>query len=164
MTLNRMNSYQKMILIDRILCKKPVYICVSGNCMAPLIRDGTVIKIYRANTYELGDIVLVYVSSSLRVHRVVKKQGAIIVTKGDMAACVDQLLPNEQGKVLGKVSLTLSRDGNKIFAQMLAKLIAIISFCEHHYVQKEKLEKPSKNYMRLIKWCKHFEQSLYLTD
>ena len=78
---------------------------VSGNCMAPLIKEGDLVMATPVMELRTGDIVVIS-GSRPAVHRVVKVlRGNLVLTKGDLSFSLDPPLTKDglAGKVIAIV-------------------------------------------------------------
>lgn len=75
----------------------------SGRSMWPTVRDGEVVEIRPASAESvvLGDVVLVEQGGALVLHRVVGRQGELLVTRGDARPFPDPLVAPQA--VLGRL-------------------------------------------------------------
>ena len=87
----------------------------SGNCMAPLIRDGDLVMAVPAVEPRTGDIVVIS-SSSIAVHRVVKVlNGDYVLTKGDASLSLDS--PMTKDNLAGKVTTIVRKKSKPILME-----------------------------------------------
>ncbi len=88
---------------------------VSGNCMAPLIRDGDLVITVPATELRTGDIVVIS-NSSTAVHRVVKVlKRSYILTKGDASFSLDR--PMTRDNLAGKVTIIVRKESKPILME-----------------------------------------------
>lgn len=88
---------------------------VSGNCMAPLIRDGDLVMAVPGVEPRTGDIVVIS-SSSIAVHRVVKVlERSYILTKGDASFSLDY--PVSKANLAGKVTAIIREESKLILME-----------------------------------------------
>ena len=91
---------------------------ISGNCMAPVLREGDALLIeYGNEAIDAGDVVVFGSPGDLRVHRVVsvggRAGGDSFVVKGDL--CADALPPISRDQILGKVIEAHGSNGHICF-------------------------------------------------
>ena len=88
---------------------------VSGNCMAPLIRDGDLVITVPATELRTGDIVIVS-GSHPAVHRVVKVlKGDVVLTKGDVSLSLDR--PLTKDSLAGKTIAIVRKESKPILME-----------------------------------------------
>lgn len=81
---------------------------ISGNSMAPLLKEGDLVTVVSAEKVRIGDII-VFGESQLLVHRLVKfLNSEKVLTKGDKNLTLDAPLAKE--KIIGKVIAIHKRD------------------------------------------------------
>lgn len=89
------NALCIQMLKDEIKKKGKLILTVHGDSMLPILKDGDVVQIEKADEYNIGDIVAYYdlFDSSLRiiVHRVIFVRKTYIMTKGDNNNFIDPL-------------------------------------------------------------------------
>ena len=75
-----------------------------GRSMVPVIQDGEVLQVRRANATELkvGDIVLFRENTKFKAHRIISKQKDHFVTRGDAGRDADAAI--RKGQIVGKIT------------------------------------------------------------
>ena len=126
-----MAKHIKSDVLKAIICRKVqkdgfAVICIDGSCMAPVICDGEMVVIVKSNCYQVGDVVLVYVSKSLRVHRIVKLIGDTCITKGDHAVFVDPI-DQHKPEIIGLVSENITKRLTCYRVPLISRLISYLS-------------------------------------
>ena len=116
----------KAIICKKIQVKGFAVISVDGKCMTPIICDGDAVIVVKSQHYKIGDIVLVYVSKSLRIHRIVKIIDDMYITKGDHALFVDAI-DQHKPEVIGLVSKNITSNLKHIGIPIVSRLISNLS-------------------------------------
>lgn len=124
----------KSNVIKLIICAKINHdglapVTVDGNCMFPLICDRDTVIIAPKHHYKVGDVVLVYVSQSLRVHRIVKIADGIFYTKGDHSLFVDPI-DQHIPKIIGLVAEDITKCLKLYRVPVISKLMSYVSIFE----------------------------------
>jgi hypothetical protein len=110
------NSPLKIELVRLALnSNKNAYITLDGSCMRPFLKGSDILEIKRfeCGQLKIGDIVAIENSGSesrIIVHRIIRKRGEILVTKGD--TCLKSDNPADFSRLLGKV-VSFERNGRK---------------------------------------------------
>src|SRR6266567_1503610 len=77
-----------------------------GRSMLPLINDGEILHVQRANaaTLKVGDIVLFRQGAKFKAHRIIRKQQDQFITRGDAGVDADGAIHGKEivGKVVAK--------------------------------------------------------------
>ena len=92
--------------LRELAAEAPVSLRVSGDCMAPLLRDGATIRVVRSRYYWPGDAIIVHAPDGrLLVHRLLgcylKGKSWRWLTGADTAMWPDMAVPTE--RIVGKV-------------------------------------------------------------
>jgi hypothetical protein len=88
----------------------------SGRSMLPTICDGDLLQVEPVEPGEVGrgDIVLFKGEGGFKAHRVVRKAGNLVVTRGDSGTQVDAAIRGEQ--IVGKVIAKQCRESGELIA------------------------------------------------
>ena len=92
---------KKELIIEEIKKHKFLNQTLSGNSMAPFIKEKDKILIQHSNSFEVGDIVAFFVNKFLVVHRIVKIKRKLYITKGDNVRLFDRF--TNKSNFIGKV-------------------------------------------------------------
>lgn len=95
------------VIIDLLSRGHAVQFRARGDSMHPLIRSDEVLHVDPIREVNLGDIVLTLADRGLTAHRVIRRDGDVIVTRGDNAPSDDPPLP--RARVLGRVRVSRLR-------------------------------------------------------
>lgn len=112
--------YKKMIDELGELCVK-----INGDCMFPLINDSEIVKVLKIKKKVcIGDIVMVYVDGSFKIHRILKinYSNKTIITKGDNSVKLDG-----KSKIDDVIGIVLRRKDYSMTCQILIFIVSIIS-------------------------------------
>lgn len=108
-----------LLIVKQFLQKKEVpdlfgyaqMVVVSGS-MEPAVSVGDMVIIQTGAEYQTGDIITYYDGGAYVTHRLLARNGADYITKGDANNTQDEPVSGEQ--ILGKVVLTIPKAGNVI--------------------------------------------------
>ena len=103
-------------LLKAVVAKRALFrFKARGTSMAPFIRDGDIVTIAPLNgaTPRCGDVIAFVRrdAGTLRVHRVIGRQGAHLLIRGDNVPCDDE--PVDASQVLGRVQ-RVERKGRRV--------------------------------------------------
>ncbi|OOZ38882.1 S24/S26 family peptidase [Solemya elarraichensis gill symbiont] len=118
-------------------------LCVSGNCMDPLIRDGDQLLVARCSRYYPGDL-LVFAEGGRRlaVHRLLGwvpgRNGMRAMTKADNRSAIDALI--EPHHMVGRVK---SVAGTRVSISLLHRGLSMLHYCYHvlRFITRKYVEK-----------------------
>jgi signal peptidase I len=100
------------------------YVITHGNSMEPRFRSGDLAIVHPSSTYDVGEIVA-YQSNTLKrlvMHRIVDRDGAAFVFKGDNNNFLDPEHPG-QDRLLGRLVVHIPRGG--IWLERLTSPVAV---------------------------------------
>lgn len=106
-------------------------VVLHGTSMLPTHREGDLLLVRRASSYERGDVVAFRASGGVVVHRVVTVDGGVLTTRGDNRDGPDPWRPTAD-RVLGRVWVALPSGGAGLRALHdplpLAALAGLLTF------------------------------------
>jgi signal peptidase I len=107
------DAVKRNLVADVARCFGQVRLQVTGTSMVPAVWPGDILTVSRCGSVELerGQIVLCFRDRSLVAHRVVRKAGNRIITRGDSLYNFDR--PFREEEILGRV-VTIVRDGRQV--------------------------------------------------
>ena len=95
------------VILDLLARGHAVQFRARGDSMHPLIRSDEALHVDPVREADVGDVVLTLADRGLTAHRVIRKDGDVIVTRGDNAPSDDPPLP--LARVLGRVRVSRLR-------------------------------------------------------
>lgn len=98
------------LIVDLLSRGHAVQFQVHGDSMHPLIRENDTLHVEPVREFHRGDVVLVLAERGLTAHRLIARNGSMLILRGDNAPAADD--PIDESRVLGKVTWVL-RDGRK---------------------------------------------------
>lgn len=109
------------VIVDLLARGHAVEFRVRGDSMHPTIREDELLHVVPVDRASIrrGHIVLVMLERGLTAHRVVRRDGDVIVTRGDNAPHADEAVHIE--RVMGKVRVGVRR---RIAAALVRRLRA----------------------------------------
>jgi peptidase S24-like protein len=107
MTEDRADSLAFQQLADEVIAKGLSFrFEARGESMFPTVRDGEILHVRPAGRSRLkaGDMVLFRTDGKFKAHRIIRKQGQFLVTRGDASLDADHLITTQQivGTVIAK--------------------------------------------------------------
>lgn len=132
--------FSKFVLKQSIpkIFKHSALIVVSGS-MYPTIDIGDMIIIKEENQYNVQDIVTYLKDKNLITHRIVKKEGTLIFTKGDNNNVSDNAIKNEN--IEGKTKYIIKKVGIIIQSLKSKEVLIITILFVLIILTKEKINK-----------------------
>ena len=104
----------KRSLVAEVACKfGQVQLKVTGTSMIPSVWPGDILTVKRSSAAEVapGQIILCYRDQGLVAHRLARKTGNVLITRGDSLPCDDP--PFNEDELLGRV-VSIVRNGRRI--------------------------------------------------
>jgi hypothetical protein len=104
----------KRSLLAEVACRfGQVQLKVTGTSMIPSVWPGDILTINRSSAAEVfpGQIILCYRNQGLVAHRLTRKTGNLLITRGDALPCYDP--PFQEDELLGRV-VSILRNGRRI--------------------------------------------------
>jgi hypothetical protein len=95
------------IIIDLLSRGHAVQFRAHGDSMHPLIRSGDLLHVEPNRDAKVGDVVLTLADRGLTAHRVIARNGDLLITRGDNAPSDDS--PIDISRVLGRVRVSALR-------------------------------------------------------
>lgn len=98
------------VIVDLLRRGHAVRFQVRGDSMHPVIRDDDYVHVEPIASLHVGDVVLALAERGLTAHRVIGREGDMVLMRGDNAREADPPLP--ESRVIGRVSW-VERDGKR---------------------------------------------------
>ena len=91
----------KNIILDNIMQGKTGIMLLRGTSMLPTISDGAILYVCSQQEYYVGDIIVFsYPKEGYIVHRIIEKEGKVLICKGDNTNRKEVIMSRQ---IIGKV-------------------------------------------------------------
>ena len=132
---------------------KPFKIKVTGISMEPLFLNDEFVTVEKKQSYKVGEVIVVNNNIPfLLIHRIIKIDNNIVITKGDNAVAIESFTID---KIIGRIeSVYIDKIKKEINYSNIDTMISRLSYYIHKYWLKERDYKKAMNtvHAKVIKY------------